>query len=449
MKRIASILGALLLAATSIMAAPQIKAEEEDTVIHSIEILASFPSGGEEVPDPTTFDGLVITPDHPRYNHVGQVYVADTSARYELDGYSYFTSTSAFIFDPLFVTDSIYELEILLWPKKGYIWDNIDSLLARSTINGQPVDCHAENGAMIFLNVYFKAEAPGKPLEGRFTIDDTGTQVQFGKGNLQYQPSTRTWRPSGYQDLVIGDNNSRAAADYGGWIDLFGWGASGYNGLEPYMTSSNPAEYCMLSSLAGTDYDWVKVAADSMHQTGTWRSLTQWEWEWLLNDRPNYDELRGLAQIDSTKGLLLLPDNWDRDARPLNKEIDNPCTVLTGREWFEWQNLGAVFLPAAGRREGTDVIDVNEAACYWSASDDFENDAMLIGFSKNMDGLYGKSKTLGLAVRATRIVENEPTGWNGERREAKGESRKILRNGQLLIKRDGKTYNAQGVEVNE
>lgn len=444
------ILCATILLAVNMMAALQIRAEEEDTIIHSVELLAAFPGGGEAVPDCNDWDTYFINPEHPLYNRLGQVYVPD-SAHYEIVCYSYYTSTLDFIYDPFFVTDSVYEMEIIVWPKKGYVWECYDSLAAHSTINGQPIEDYGTNNNYFYLNVFFKAQPVNRALSGRFTVDDFANpqvQVQFANGNLQYRPSTRTWRFSCYQEDVRGDDNSHAAADYDGWIDLFGWGASGYNGLEPYTTTEEWEQYCNLSCLAGTDYDWAKVAADSMGLTGTWRSLTRSEWETLFKDRPNASNLMGNARIDNTKGLLLLPDDWDIAARPLNKETNTSYTVLSGPQWLEWQSLGAVFLPCAGTRYGTDVLDANQVGYYWSADDNGEKQAIVFDFSDGDIGTYATWKDNGHSVRAVRIVENNPTGINRvDSQESKVESRKILRNGQLLILRGEKVYTLQGQEV--
>ena len=81
-------------------------------------------------------------------------------------------------------------------------------------------------------------------LSGVFSVSDT-KQVQFSQGNLQYQASTNTWRfaenqwdyvgtqiPDQYGHAggtVIGSDNSNISQTYSGWIDLFGWGTSGWN----------------------------------------------------------------------------------------------------------------------------------------------------------------------------------------------------------------------------
>ena len=64
-----------------------------------------------------------------------------------------------------------------------------------------------------------------------FSVSDS-TKVYFSQGNLQYNPKKNIWQFAKHQwDM------------YTNWIDLFGWGTSGYNGKNPYMTSTSHRDY--------------------------------------------------------------------------------------------------------------------------------------------------------------------------------------------------------------
>ena len=97
-------------------------------------------------------------------------------------------------------------------------------------------------------------------LSGKFTCDERGGQVVFSQGNLQYQASTNTWRFAEHQYDFVGNDakgnvyigetkcsNKQISATYSGWIDLFGFGTSGWNGgqsaYQPWSTSTNAANY--------------------------------------------------------------------------------------------------------------------------------------------------------------------------------------------------------------
>ena len=83
-------------------------------------------------------------------------------------------------------------------------------------------------------------------LQGLFSVSET-LQVRFSQGNLQYQASTNTWRFAESQISYVGEDNANVSENYDGWIDLFGWGTSGYshgaNAYQPWSTSTHYADY--------------------------------------------------------------------------------------------------------------------------------------------------------------------------------------------------------------
>ena len=82
---------------------------------------------------------------------------------------------------------------------------------------------------------------PTGAINDKFTINDNGDQVYFSQGNLQYQASTDTWKFAESQYDYIGDANSNISSSYDGWIDLFGWGTSGYHDAnDPYNVNYQP-----------------------------------------------------------------------------------------------------------------------------------------------------------------------------------------------------------------
>ena len=201
-------------------------------------------------------------------------------------------------------------------------------------------------------------------------------QVYFSQGNLQYQASTNTWRFADNQYDMIGDDNKNISSTYDGWIDLFGWGTSSYNGKDPYMTSTSCSDYGFVVAdaintylhtypdIAGTSYDWGvhNAISNGGNAVGQWRTLTGSEWYYVLNR----SGLSNYAMVNGVKGLILLPDNW---TAPLGIEITHfgNMQTYTISEWTKMEANGAVFLPAAGYRIGSDVIDVGNGY-YWSSS---------------------------------------------------------------------------------
>ncbi|MBR5436140.1 MAG: hypothetical protein IK120_04675 [Muribaculaceae bacterium] len=124
-------------------------------------------------------------------------------------------------------------------------------------------------------------------IEFAFSVS-ADKQIYFSQGNLQYQASTDTWRFAEHQYDMIGDDNANISSTNSGWIDLFGWGTSGYNGKNPYMTSTKPSDYGDGDiDIAGTSYDWgvYNKISNGGNQAGLWRTLTNDEWQYLISNR--------------------------------------------------------------------------------------------------------------------------------------------------------------------
>ena len=203
----------------------------------------------------------------------------------------------------------------------------------------------------------------------------SGRKVQFSKGNLQYQASTRTWRFAEHQWDVIGDANKNISSSYSGWIDLFGWSTSGYNGKNPWMISTTSTDYGNGErDIAGTNYDWG-VNNTILNGGGkSWRTLTRDEWVYVFNTRSTSSGIRyAKATVNGVNGVILLPDNWSTGNYSLSNTNKTDASFSSNRiSQTDWQNKfesnGAVFLPAAGDRSGTGVYDVGSYGNYWSAS---------------------------------------------------------------------------------
>ncbi len=225
-----------------------------------------------------------------------------------------------------------------------------------------------------------KSAAVQGALNGVFSVSPT-KKVVFSKGNLQYRASTNTWRFAEHQYDVVGSANKNISSYYSGWIDLFGWGTSGYNNKKPYMTSTNMNDYGNGSNnIARTNYDWgvYNKISNGGNQTSLWRTLTNSEWDYIINKRSCASSKKGIGCVNGVNGLILLPDNWtlpsgltfrsgvaNSRGSAYYKTINN----YTVSEWSKMEANGAVFLPATGwRRDGADVDDVGSFGCYWSSS---------------------------------------------------------------------------------
>ena len=207
-------------------------------------------------------------------------------------------------------------------------------------------------------------------------------KVYFSKGNLQYQASTGMWRFAEHQYDMIGSDNSNISSSCSGWIDLFGWGTSGWNSganaYQPYSTSENHRDYYpggdytnnLTGSYANADWGVYNKISNGGNAAGMWRTLTDSEWNYVISYRTDASYLRGTATVNGVNGLILLPDNWTLPTGVTFTYGESGWSQNTysASEWSKMEANGAVFLPAAGYRGDTDVRDVGSYGFYWSSS---------------------------------------------------------------------------------
>ena len=231
---------------------------------------------------------------------------------------------------------------------------------------------------------------PTGGANGLFSVSAT-QQVYFSQGNLQYQASTNTWRFAENQYDKIGASNGNISSTYNGWIDLFGWGTSGYSHgaicYQPWSTTSTDSYY-QAYGIANADLcdqtgqaDWgYNPISNGGGQVNQWRTLTTGEWSYVFNLRSTASGKRyAKATVNGVKGVILLPDNWDTDYYNLSNTNTSGASfssnMITSLQWNTLEQYGAVFLPAAGNRGSvmqddpcTTVVNVGSYGYYWSAT---------------------------------------------------------------------------------
>lgn len=291
--------------------------------------------------------------------------------------------------------------------------------------------------------------APIGAINGLFSVNES-QQVYFSQGNLQYQPSSNTWRFAEHQydicdvgeiqyyisvyDTISGvfgpnyvsvsldeynayieeynacleqvvlddwviceydyymlaDVSTHYTSSYSGWIDLFGWGTSGYNHgancYQPWGTGFAEYDYYAYGSNTYSLFDQTGQADwgynpinNGGNQENLWRTLTIAEWDYLLNTRTTISGIRyAKAQVFGVNGIVLLPDDWSESIYNLNNTNNSSANfssnVISASQWITLESVGAVFLPAAGYRNSTFIFDNGDIGVYWSASADIEND---------------------------------------------------------------------------
>ena len=165
----------------------------------------------------------------------------------------------------------------------------------------------------------------------------------------------------------IGYFNDSASSTYTGWIDLFGFGTSGYN-IDPYLCSTTTLYGICIS---GTNYDWgfYNAISNGGNTPRMWRVLKISEWDYIIDTRTTVSGIRyAKATINDVAGLIIVPDNWDASTYTLNstntKNAAYTTKVISSANWGTLENAGCVFLPAAGYRYGFWIRELNTTGKY-------------------------------------------------------------------------------------
>lgn len=241
-------------------------------------------------------------------------------------------------------------------------------------------------------------------IKAPFSVAE-GKQVYFSKGNLQYKANTNTWRFAPNQWETIGDGNNNIAEDYSGWIDLFGWGTSGWaeSGAicyQPWSCINTSSSYLIGGSYennltedyANADWGVFNKISDGGNKTGMWRTLSYDEWDYLINIRANASSKKGVASVNGMNGLILLPDNWTLPtgivftsgfANDFGIEYYATVNSFSASEWSKMETNGAVFLPATGYRKETSMFSVDLGGDYWTSSACDKDFAYCLSFRSN------------------------------------------------------------------
>ena len=180
-----------------------------------------------------------------------------------------------------------------------------------------------------------------------------GVSVEFAPGNLYWDGSDSKWKFEANQwdyrthegeSAVIGGLSTTTPANNWG---LFGWSGSIATAAWGKSTSTRNVDY------SGDFKDWGGNTIDTDAEN-TWRTLTADEWNYLINmrkvkDATGFGNTCVWATVNGVGGLIIFADNYTGATSGLTSIPE-----------------GAVFLPAAGFRYGTDVRSVGQG--FYSSS---------------------------------------------------------------------------------
>ena len=230
-------------------------------------------------------------------------------------------------------------------------------------------------------------------LPGGFSVSDT-VQVRFASGNLQN--INGDWCFAEHQWDYLGAYSATA------W-DLFGCSTAATNfGMS---TSEDDRDY------SGDFVDWGTQIGDGH----TWRTLSIDEWGYVFVRRTDAASKQGTATVtignNVVPGLILLPDTWTLPAGlTFTSGYDGLFTThnqYTAAEWEQMEAAGAVFLPAAGLRHGTEVIYGGLSGAYWTSTTVVRYDLTYYAYRAYcVDIVYNCITSLRYAGQSVRLVQD-------------------------------------------
>lgn len=244
----------------------------------------------------------------------------------------------------------------------------------------------------------YPTPAPSTAINGKFTINASGAQVYFAKGNLQATTTDNganwSWGFAENQWDFVGNAaannaiNGNGTVSTNGTVDLFGW-------------STAATTYGIHNSTDASDYsgDFKDWGGNSGNIGTGWRTLTKDEWDYLFFTRASGSKVNSTATTNArythatintddgnggVKGMILFPDgvtinyndvsSWGGINQYSNWNGSTKCTIS---QWNALAAKGFVFLPAAGSRNGItiDGTGANERGYYWSSYTASSNNA--------------------------------------------------------------------------
>lgn len=278
----------------------------------------------------------------------------------------------------------------------------------------------ANDGSGVKATCTVTVSIPGA-LAGKFSVSAT-KQVQFSQGNLQavvlsdngnntYTASS--WKFAEHQWDYIGNAPAGPYFKTGNTVDLFGWvGNSATLNSYGLCTSTNDNDYGYTISALKSDWGTLAITNGGNTPNFGWYTLKKDEWVYLFNTRTTTSGIRyAKATVNNVKGVILLPDDWSASYHALvsanTANADFTSNPITAAEWTsDFEAHGAVFLPAAGIREGTSVSHVNSSGQYWSSTSEGINSAYQVFFEySDLNSSSNPGRHNGCSVRLVRDVE--------------------------------------------
>lgn len=226
----------------------------------------------------------------------------------------------------------------------------------------------------------------------------------------------------------VGANVPEEAGLYFAWGDTMGYTSDTNDGHSFDWTTykycngsaNTMTKYCTQDTAGYNGFTDDKTVLEACDDAAT----SQWGSEWRMPTRSEWIELRTNC-------------TWT----PVQLHGMNGYHVSA-------TNGNHIFLPAAGQRIDTDINRVGQRGYYWSASlcSPAPNTVFGLLFDSEdarYNGTYNRFR--GLSIRP--VLDNVNSTDINITDEQTSSVTKSIRNGQLIITRDNKKYNAQGIKL--
>lgn len=279
-------------------------------------------------------------------------------------------------------------------------------------------------------------------------------KVIISQGNLQYRALPQLWQFAENQYSYIGSSGGNATeeadrSEQSAFIDLFGWGTSGWNNgnvyYQPYNAITTGAAFyygpkngssytvSLVGNYAKSDWGVHNEISNGGGVAGKWRLLTAGtgsEADTLFNKRTTITSnmpsgensnqaryIKARVTTSNIKGLIIFPDNYKHPSgvsvsgsgRIYNSRSTN-CYyegfTVDNNSWNIMESEGAVFIPAAGYRINLNLYSIGTDAYYWYSTHNTKDDAYALKFLNNAaSSLYdGTAKNYGCSVRLVQDI---------------------------------------------
>ena len=298
-----------------------------------------------------------------------------------------------------------------------------------------------EENTLIYTAVYdsFLTKKDGAIRAVAYKVSETDS-VYFSQGNLQFNAMQGkhataskdtvkgTWRFAENQYDYIGSANSNISETYPDWIDLFGWGTSGWkseaNAYQPWSISESYSDYYpggsssndLTDNYANADWGVYNAISNGGNEPNRWRTLTTSEWQYLFkNNKWTFGYIM-TTEKDSCFCFMLIPKTFTAPEGTIVtvlstttsstiRKVSVPSTnTYTTDEFASLEKLGVVALTCGGYRDGTMMDGVGSYGCYCSSSiNDFDS---AYGFYFNSMYVVSNKSSYRYSGRAVRLVQD-------------------------------------------